>query len=187
MNGRNLFKRLKFVFNVLDKLIGLLPFFIRSAMFSLFSGFPGKLGVAIRYVLLRSLARSCGENVYVGRWCTIKNFECLNIGSNVSLHEYCYIDAKGELNIGDNVSIAHGCSILTFEHTFDDANLPIKYQELKLAAVSISDDVWLGCGVRVLAGSVIEARTVIGANSVVRNTLESGVYVGSPARKVRPL
>jgi acetyltransferase-like isoleucine patch superfamily enzyme len=48
--------------------------------------------------------------------------------------------------------------------------------------------VWLGAGVRVLRGSRLGARVVVGANAVVRGAFEEGVVIaGVPARIIKPL
>lgn len=95
-------------------------------------------------------------------------------GFNLSIHEFSYLDAAGGIEIGDNVSIAHNCSLVSFEHTWTDLETLIKYNPTKLYPIKIGNDVWLGCGVRVLAGTVIEDRVIV-AGAVVKGTLESQV------------
>ena len=127
-----------------------------------------------------------GKNIYVGKNVTIKNFESLILGSNISIHANCYIDASGGVNIGDNVSIAHNSSIISFEHTWENLEVPIKYNPTILKEVVIFKDVWIGCGVRVLAGVKINTRTIVAAGSVVKGLLdEKSIYAGVPAKKIR--
>ena len=129
-----------------------------------------------------------GNNIYIAALTVIKNQDRLSIGDNFSLHEFSYIDAAGGIELGDNVSIAHNCSLISFEHTWQDSDVPIKYNPTKLDAIKIGNDVWLGCGVRVLAGSIIEDRVVVAAGAVVRGLLETGyLYGGIPARKLKKL
>lgn len=90
---------------------------------------------------------------------------------------------RGGVKIGDNVSIAHGSTILSTSHTFDEMNCPIKYQPIKQQETVIDDDVWIGCGVVVLSGTRIGKGCVIGANSVVTKSINDfSVAVGSPAK-----
>lgn len=59
-----------------------------------------------------------------------------------------------------------------------------------LHACTIGNQVLVGMGVIVLDDAVVEDQVIIGAGSVVApgKTLESGfLYLGAPARKVRPL
>ena len=93
---------------------------------------------------------------------------------------------RGGVQIGNDVSIAHGVSILSTSHTFEKNDVPIKYQPIKLSETIISNDVWIGCGVVILAGIKIGGGCVIGANSTVTNSIEDyAVAVGSPAKVIK--
>lgn len=185
MTGRDNFNNFRFIIFFMVKLIGVLPKSVRIFVFNcMLTSMPTLFGVVLRYVFIKSLSKYVGDNVYVARWVVLKNMDNLSIGNNVSIHENCFLDAKGEIEIGDDVSIAHQCSLVSFEHDFSSSN-KIKYNELLLNKIIISNDVWIGCGTRILAGSSIGYRTVIGANSVVKGELSNGVYVGSPARLVK--
>lgn len=94
----------------------------------------------------------------------------------------CYFECSGGLMIGNNVSIAHSSSILTSTHTYSDFNLPIKYNEI-LKTVVIHDDVWIGCGVRILCGVHIDTRCIIGANSLVNKSVDSFSIYGEFLQK----
>lgn len=188
MSGRSLFKKLYFFVKIADKALIILPYRVRIVFFELLSGCPFILGVGMRYLLLNSLAAECGNNVYVGRWCKIKNFKNIRIGNNVSIHEYCYLDGKGGITIEDNVSIAHASSLVSFDHSYTDPEQLIKYQPLIESQIIIGTNVWIGCGVRVLAGASVAHRTVIAANCVVKGKLESGfIYGGVPAKVLKKI
>jgi acetyltransferase-like isoleucine patch superfamily enzyme len=163
------------------------PHWVVNLLFNASSSYGGVLAVAIRYVLIKAKARSVGHNLYIGRYCTLKNISNLDLGSDVSIHDGCYIDAVGGVVIKDLVSIAHHSSILSFEHKFQRSDIPIKYQGLTLAPVFINRDVWIGCGVRILAGAAIASATVVGANSIVKNSIGPGLYAGCPAKKIRDI
>ncbi|MGB7803377.1 acyltransferase [Buttiauxella sp.] len=181
--GRKKFGRWKWLIKLIVKSVSILPRSIRVTLMSMFSGLPGKPGVVLRYITFSSLAKYCGDNVYIGRWCIIKNIQNIKVGDNVSIHDYNYIDGIGELSIGSDVSIAHGASILTFEHSYVKSAVPFKYQHVVMKPVEIHSNVWIGCGVRVLAGATIFSDTVVGANSVVKHNLSSGLYAGIPSTK----
>ena len=126
--------------------------------------------------------------VYVGSFVTLKNFDKISIGSNVSIHDSCYIDGLGGCFIGNNVSIAHQSSILTFNHTWSDINLPIKYNPVLMSTVFIADDVWIGCGVRIMPGVSIGTRSVVAAGAVVVYDVPSNCLVGGvPAKVIKKL
>lgn len=189
--GRFVFKYFYWVLKVIIYILKLLPSFVSQFFFSLFAGFPGSVGVLCRYVFLSAVVKEIGKNVYIARWVVIKNPSGLALGDNVSIHEFGFIDAIGGVNIGNNVSIAHSCSFVSFEHTWKNNSIPIKYNELCLNAITIHDDVWLGCGVRVLSGSTICTRTIVGAGAVfTKNSnivFDSGLFLGCPAKRVSEL
>ncbi|RJT25974.1 acyltransferase [Buttiauxella izardii] len=185
--GRKKFSRWKWLIKFLVKIVSILPTSIRVTLMTMFSGLPGKPGVVLRYIIFSSLSKCCGDNVYIGRWCNIKNIGSISVGDNVSIHDYNYIDGFGELSIGSDVSIAHGTSILTFDHSYVKSSTPFKYQKVIMKPVEIHSNVWIGCGVRVLGGTTIFSDTVVGANSVVKHNLSSGLYVGIPATKKKDI
>ncbi|KAA5539347.1 acyltransferase [Roseiconus nitratireducens] len=143
------------------------------------------LGAGIRYLYLKRLARHVGDNVMLNTGVHVKHWEGLELGSNITVQQNCYLDAEGGITIGDEVSIAHQSSILSFEHTWDDPELPIKSNPRRTAPVVIGDDVWIGCGVRILSGAVIGRRTVVAAGAVVRRgEIGGAIYGGVPAKRL---
>lgn len=147
-----------------------------------------KIQIAIRYLILASLVNKIGDNVYIGKNVSLKNTMKISIGNNVSIHDLCYIDGFGEIEIGDNVSIAHNSSIITTNHTWSDNETPIKYNKVTKGKVVIKDDVWIGCGVRILNKVKISERSVIAAGAVVNSDLETGCLgAGVPMRIIKKL
>lgn len=132
---------------------------------------------------------SCGENVYIGCNVTLKNINKISIGDNVSIHDNCYLDGFGGINIGSDVSIAHATTLMSSSHAWGDINVPIKYNPVEPDEVVIKDDVWIGCGVRVLSGAIIGSRVVVAAGAVVKKgQLEGGsLYAGVPAKRMKPI
>ena len=188
LNGRELFSKFKIIIDIVSYFFTWLPDFILDFIWGWANGFEGKLAIAVRYLILKSRIKSCGANVYIGKNVTIKNFGNLSIGNNVSIHANCYIDSKGGIKVGNNVSIAHNSSLISFEHTWLDHTLPIKYNNIKLGFISIGDDVWIGCGVRILANTKINNRCVVAAGAVVNTTLYSeALYGGVPCKKLKNL
>lgn len=143
----------------------------------------GRAAARLRVSLLRRLGAVLGTDVYIGPAVYIQAPWRLSIGSRVSIHEQCVLICQGGIKIGSDVSIAHSCSLLSTSHIYDRSDLPIRESGIHYAPVTISDNVWLGCGVRVLCGSIIEPGVVVGANSVVRGRMpKDTVVAGAPAR-----
>ncbi|MFT0138660.1 acyltransferase [Alcanivoracaceae bacterium MT1] len=187
-SGRELYSKLRVVIEILKKIIAVLPAFLANFALSLLSSGRSKPSIFLRYLFFSRVLRTLGESVYFGEYVIIRNPRGVSLGDSVSIHPLTYIDGYGEVNIGNYVSIAHNSSILSFEHQWGNAELPIKYNPVKSFPVVIEDDVWIGCGVRVLAGSYIESRVIVAAGSVVKGRLESGwIYGGVPARKLKQL
>jgi acetyltransferase-like isoleucine patch superfamily enzyme len=114
----------------------------------------------------------------------ISGYPNLVMGTDVSIHHHSYISAEGGLTIGNNVSIGHRCSILTTEHAYADKSTAIKFQPVIGKPVHISDNVWLGANVTILAGVSLEPGTVVAAGAVVTKSFEERNIVigGVPAR-----
>lgn len=185
MTGRKLFSLLRPLITAIAALNRLLPRKLFDWTWFIVRDAPGHPGVFLRYIWVKRLAGACGDNVMIGRGCEIRGWPGLSFGRNVTLHLNSYIDASGGVTIGNEVSIAHGCSILSFEHTWADLSVPIKYNPLSHQAVEIQDDVWVGCGVRILAGSTVVSRSIVAAGAVVtRGTYGPGVFGGVPAKLI---
>ncbi len=176
-------------------IIGLAVFFVRCLpksacifLWNLSDVGPLGLGWLVRYSILRRLSRRCGQRVYIGRGCEVRNWELLEIGSDVSIHAHCYLDAKGGIQIGDQVSIAHQTSVLSSDHTWGDPAIPIRDNKVVLKPTRIDNDVWIGCGCRILGGVNVRSRSVVAAGAVVTKDVESGWLAGGvPARPLRRL
>ena len=131
-----------------------------------------------RYIFLKKYASKCGDNVGVFSNVYLFSIENLEIGNNVSIHPMCYIDASGRIEIGNDVSIAHSTTILSEEHKYDDVDVNIKDQGVILKKTIIDNNVWIGSGVKVLAGSHIESGCIIAAGAVVKGNIKRNSIVG---------
>ena len=109
----------------------------------------------------------------------------IEIGNNCSVNPYCVLYGHGGLKIGNYVRIATHSVFIPSNHNYIDKNVFIHFQGSTNLGIVIEDDVWIGCGSRILDGVSIGRGVVIGAGSVVSKSLESyGVYVGVPAKKI---
>lgn len=187
-SGRLKFKKNKYIIDLIVKLLEKIPIKFVHTIWYLINGWQGVLGIGMRYCTLKAMCSECGDNVYIAPDVEIKNFEGLNIGSNVSIHRFCYIDAKGGIDIGSNVSIAHSSSIISFNHRWDNKTIPIKYNKIKLGKISIEDDVWIGCGARILSGVKVGKRSVVAAGSVVTSNVDELTVVGGvPSKEIKKI
>lgn len=186
MNGRDIFRKYSLFLKFGIFLFSLFGKNINYFFWLIFRCLPGRIGILIRFFIVKNLTYECGDNVVIFENVIIRNFSNLTIGDNVSIHPMCYIDASGGIVIQDNVSIAHSTSILSSSHTWDNNNIPIKYNPCKFNPTIINKDVWVGCGVRILYGVNIGSRTIIAAGAVVcKNADSHSIYAGIPARKIK--
>lgn len=168
--------------------VGFLPRSFIRRLYLVFKNVSGNVGLGLRYACISNLARRCGTNVAIFPNVYLYGIDRISMGNNISVHQMCYINASGGLTIGDNVSIAHGCSIISFNHTYNDIDIPIKYNPLDFQPIVIEDDVWIGCGCRILAGVKIGCHSIVAAGSVVtKDVPPNSVVAGVPAKVIKTL
>jgi len=110
----------------------------------------------------------------------------VDLGEDVYIGPYCVLYGHGGLTIGPNTLIAAHTVIIPSNHCFDDPGLPIMRQGMVSLGIAIGQDVWIGCGARILDGVTIGDGCVVGAGAVVTRSLgPNSVAVGVPARIVR--
>lgn len=187
--GRDTFARYKRVINTVSALYKLLPLKSRKKLFEMHRNTRGKIGLGIRYALLKAIALDCGDNVAIYPGVYLFDMENLVIGNNVSIHPMCYIECgyiPGGVRIDDDVSIAHGVTIIGTNHIYDGLDSLIRDKGVTCEPVHIESNVWIGAKVTVTAGTTVASGCVIGANAVVTTDTEgNGVYVGIPAKKIK--
>ncbi|MEL6612423.1 MAG: acyltransferase [Bacteroidota bacterium] len=149
-------------------------------------GTPGLLGIGLRYIAVKSLARECGDNVKIGPYVLLSYLEECSFGSNISINEFCSVGCLGGLHIGDDVAIAHGTTILTTEHDFMQTDVPIKDAPTIKMPTVIEAGVWLGTGVKITGGVTVGEHSVVGAGSVVTKSVPAYVVAaGVPAKVLK--
>jgi virginiamycin A acetyltransferase len=89
------------------------------------------------------------------------------------------------IRIGNYVLIGPNCSLTPVNHEYRDKGKMIKEQGFMASkgGLVIEDDVWIGAGVTILDGAHIKKGAVIGANSLVKGTVEPySINVGIPCK-----
>lgn len=184
--GRDKFQRYQVIILCISKCYSLFPKKLRYLFLERNRYTRGYIGQVKRYALVKSIAKSVGNNVSIKEGVFLYNIDDLVIGNNVSIWPLVYIDAYGGLTIGSDVSIAHGVSILTFEHQYINHTIPIKDQEVKALSVVIGDNVWVGAKATILGGNNVGSGSVIGAGSVItKDVLSDSIVAGVPGKRVK--
>ncbi|HUW45871.1 MAG TPA: DapH/DapD/GlmU-related protein [Dehalococcoidia bacterium] len=135
------------------------------------------------------------EGVVVGNNCTVKNYVELRKGTIIG--DDCYIDSRvsssGNNRIGNRVTIRYSSILAKGVVLEDDVFISPQFMSENLnhlrepvGGAYIERGVFIGTNVTTSSGIKICEGAVIGTKANVRKSIiESGVYVGNPARKIQ--
>lgn len=119
---------------------------------------------------------------------TLSKNASITIGKNVGLSGTT-ICAQSGVTIGDNVMFGANVSIIDTDfHPISPVNRRFTREGVKTAPIMIEDNVFIGMNSIIMKGVTIGENSVIGAGSIVTNSIPANVIaVGSPAKEVRAL
>jgi acetyltransferase-like isoleucine patch superfamily enzyme len=107
----------------------------------------------------------------------------LKLGSGVYLNQGASVVASRAITIGDRVRIGDGAAIHDSDYHAVSADRPVR-----VAPITIEEDVWIGRGALVMPGVRIGAGSVIAAGAVVTRSIPARTLAaGVPARVIREL
>jgi acetyltransferase-like isoleucine patch superfamily enzyme len=123
-----------------------------------------------------------GDRTYVAAGAYLTG--ALRAGADCSINAYAVV--RGDVRLGDGVRIGAHTSILGFNHTMDDPDLPVFRQPLTAEGIRVGDDVWVGSHVVILDGVTVGDHSVLAAGAVVTKDVPAGAIVGgNPAKLLR--
>ena len=111
----------------------------------------------------------------------------LHIGEGSYLNSGVVIYTGNGVEIGKHVLVGPNCVFAPVNHEYRSRDRLIVEQRFgpSKGGIQVEDDVWLGAGTVILDGVRIGRGAVIGATSLVRQSVDAyGVYVGNPLRKI---
>lgn len=135
-------------------------------------------GDVFRWAVLKLFFRRIDGWVWFRDNVTVWFPEGVSIGSGSMVGENCFLDGYGGLEIGRNVLIAHNTSLIAEDHGYSTRRVPIRRQPKTAAPIRVGDDVWIGCGVRVLKGVTIGEGAIVAAGAVVTKDVPPYAIVG---------
>ncbi len=129
--------------------------------------------------------KSYGNNCFIQFPVRFEGPEYISLGNNVSINAFVHIWGQGGLIIGNDTLIASHVAIVTVTH---DTEAKKYCNTIIEKPVTIGNNVWLASHCVILPGITIGDNVIVGAGSVVtKNLASNGIYVGSPARRVKEL
>lgn len=142
----------------------------------------------IRLWLLRRLGGTLGHGVviYEGVYIGSPN---IVFGKNVYVNVGCFFDACARIELQEGVRVGPYVRILTGTHEYSNS----VFRRNPLAGllrlpVVVERGCWIGMGAMILPGVTVKEGCIIGAGAVVvRDTEPNGMYVGSPAKRIKDL
>jgi len=132
-----------------------------------------------------------GDNVIIDDFVLIYAHAPTIIGSHVHIASFCSLTGGGELRMGDFSGLSSGVRIVTGSDDFlggglTNPTIPAEFRQVSRSHVHIGRHAIVGANTVVLSGTSVGDGTAVGAGSVVNRDLAPwGVYVGSPARRIR--
>ncbi len=161
-----------------------LRYLVFHFVYGLVKYLPMLTGDVLRYGVLKLFLRRIEGWVWFRDNVTIWFPEGVSIGAGSMIGENCFLDGFGGLAIGRDVLVAHNTSLISEDHGFSTRRLPIRLQPKVGERIIVEDDVWIGCGVRVLKGVRIGTGAIVAAGSIVNRDVPAYAIVGGVPAKV---
>ena len=161
----------------------------------------------VRRVVVKAVARRCGDGLVVASGVGFKHLETMEFGSRVFLGAGAYLQGRfdGRCVIGDNVWIGPqayfdardlvledyvgwgpGAKVLGSAHTGVPADVPIVKTDLEIAPVRVRAWADIGTNAVLLPGVTVGKGAIVGAGAVVTKDVRPfSVAAGVPARQLR--
>lgn len=147
---------------------------------------PGyKLFYKLRYILVKKILRSCGDDVIVKNKAYFGDGTRLSIGSRSQIGQNSKL--AGDIIIGEDVIMGPDVVIMATSHAFDRVDIPINKQgAAKEKQIRIGNDVWIGTRVIILPGVSIGNHSIIGAGAIVTKSFDDYSIIGGvPAKLIK--
>src|SRR5258708_31571467 len=113
---------------------------------------PGSIGYGLRWLLARAVFGRVDGPCFLYAGARLIHCYGIRAGSNLRINSGAFIDARGGLTIGSDVLIGPNAVIVTSEHQWNDASLPIVMQGHRPAPVEIGAAVCSGATATLMRG-----------------------------------
>ena len=136
---------------------------------------------------------SIGDNVQINTYSIIRPSspfgwemgQGIKIGDNVIIGPHNFIGFGGKIEIGNCSGTGPNVSIVSTNHSYDQFDIPMRFQKFINKPVIIEDDVLISANSTILPGVHIGKGAYIAAGSVVNRDVEAySITGGVPAKKL---
>jgi putative colanic acid biosynthesis acetyltransferase WcaF len=135
----------------------------------------------VKRAILRAFGARIGAGVVVKPRVNVKYPWNLEIGDHSWIGEGTWIDSLAKVRIASNACLSQQVMVETGNHDWSRPTF-----DLELGEVTIEEGAWAAVRSTLLPGSRLASHAVLGAGSVLSGGTEPyGIYVGTPARKVK--
>ncbi|MCZ7591000.1 MAG: acyltransferase [Kiritimatiellae bacterium] len=128
-----------------------------------------------------------GSGVFIGRNSILscKNGDII-LGDGANIGFNCEVFSGAKVEIGARVMLAAYTYVIGGGHAYDRIDVSPLEQARTAVGVTIGEGAWLGAGVKVLDGTSVGARSIVGAGAVVtRDIPANSIAAGIPAEVIR--
>lgn len=132
-----------------------------------------------------------GDNIIIDDFVLIYARAPTIIGSHVHIASFCSITGGGELRLGDFSGLSSGVRVVTGSDDFlggglTNPTVPAEFRKVSREFVHVGRHAIVGSNAVLLPSSSVGEGAAVGAGSLVNRELAPwGIYVGSPARRIR--
>ena len=107
-------------------------------------------------------------------------------GAKVTFGRYCSVAGEVTIILGNHMTDISSYQLYSNRGAWPSLMAAERTRDYVPRSVTIGNEVWIGYGATVLAGSNIGDGAIIGAGAVVRGTVPAyGIYIGNPGQVIR--
>ena len=133
-----------------------------------------------------------GNNVRIDDFCVLSAGDGgIEIGNYVHIAVFAWLRGAGKITVSDFAGVSSRVAIYSSNDDYSglfltNPTVPVEYTNVTHADVYLGKHVIIGSGSVVLPGVILHEGVAVGALSMITKDCEAfGVYIGSPAKKIK--
>ena len=145
---------------------------------------PGLMGMTIRWGFYRILFKKIESFALIYPGVYLTHTYGIHVGRSFSINSGALIDGRGGIRIGDHVMVGPYAVIVSSNHDFKQAQVPMMTLDHVFNPVIIGNDVWIGAHAVINSGVKIGNGVLVSAGAVVTQDVADYQIVGGVPAKV---